>query len=31
MIARIGFESADPQSDAVGHHITTNREKTVRA
>jgi hypothetical protein len=31
MIARIGFESTDPQGDAIGHHITTNREKIVRA
>jgi len=31
MIARIGFESTDPQSEAIGHRITTDPEKTVRA
>ena len=31
MIARIGFESTDPQGDAIGHHTTTDRQKTVRA
>jgi len=31
MIARIGFESTDPQGDALGHRTTTNRQKTVRA
>ena len=29
MIARIGFESTDPQGDAIGHRITTNRQKTL--
>jgi hypothetical protein len=31
MPARIGFESTDPEGDAIGHHTTTNRQKIVRA
>jgi len=31
MISRLGFESTDPQPNAVRHDITTNRRKTVRA
>jgi hypothetical protein len=31
MVARLGFESTDPQANAVRHDITTIQPKTVRA
>jgi hypothetical protein len=31
VIARLNLESADTQGNAILHHITTNRQKIVRA
>jgi len=31
MIARLGFESTDPQTNAVRHDITAIQRETVRA
>jgi len=30
MIARLGFESPDPQGNEARHHITANRQKIAR-